>query len=254
MSHLAIALTLVILAGFGLTVFKLLQTKLARSYRAFFAFCWFHVLQSGLVVSIGVTSDWYFKFWAVSLPVFWAICILSVHELCDLVLDRYRGLRTAGRWGMYAAVVIAAAISILTLLPKLKTAQQSRILPYLYRADRGVTLGLALFLLVMMFLLSRFPVKPNRNVIVHAAVYTLFFLGSAAVVLIRTFWGTRTPAAVDIAWSALQGVSAWCWFLLLSKRGEETQMNVPRYTAEQEERILLKLESLNATLLKVSHN
>ena len=154
---------------------------------------------------------------------------------------------------MYAAVVIAAAISILTLIPKLRPAQRSNLLPYLLPADRGVNFGLAIFLLVMLFLLSRFPVKPSRNVMVHAALYTLFFLCSALNILIHTFWGNRTPEALNLASSAITSACGWGWFLLLRKDGEDTHMTLPHYSPEEEERILLKLDALNETLLKVSH-
>jgi hypothetical protein len=253
MSSLSLALSLACLIGFCLTVFKLLQIKLARSYRAFFAFCCFQACEAIAVNVLGVSSSLYFQFWVVTLPISWSLSILAVRELCGLVLERYQGLRTAGRWGMYLAVVIAAAISILTLLPRMKPAQRSRILPYLFPADRGVNFGLAIFLLVMLFLLSRFPVKPSRNVMVHATLYTVFFLNSAITTLLHTFWGSKTPVAVNLAASFVAAASAWGWFSLLTHDGEETHMNLPHYTPEQEERILMKLDALNETLLKVAH-
>jgi hypothetical protein len=253
MSNLSFAVTVAFLIGFCLTVFKLIKIKLARSYRAFFAFCCFQVVQTIVMLTLGITSALYFQFWAVTLPLSWLLGILALRELCGLVLDRYQGLKTAGRWGMYLAVVIAAGISILTLLPHMKPAQRSRILPYIYPADRGVNFGLAIFVLVMLFLLSRFPIKPNRNVMVHATLYTLFFLSSAINILVHTFWGSKTPSAVDVAWSSVTATCAWCWFSLLNNQGEQGHMNVPHYTPEQEERILMKLEALNETLLKVAH-
>ena len=253
MSNLAFAVTVAFLTGFCLTVFKLIKIKLARSYRAFFAFCCFQGIQTIVMLVLGVSSHLYFQFWAVTLPLSWLLGILAVRELCGLVLDHYQGLKTAGRWGMYFAVAIAAGISILTLLPHMRPAQKSNILPYVFPADRGVNFGLAIFLLVMLFLLSRFPVKPNRNVMVHATLYTLFFLSNALNILVHTFWGSKVPAGVEMGWSAVTAACAWGWFYFLSHDGEEEHMNLPRYTPEQEERILMKLEALNETLLKVAH-
>ena len=254
MSIPAFVLALGLLVGCCLTLFKLIQTGLARYYRAFFAFFTFWVIQTGAGLLLGQSSKLYFRFWTLTLPVEWVLGMLVVRELCGLVLERYRGLKTAGRWGMYAGVVIAAAISILTLLPQLKPAQRSRVLPYIFPIERGINFSLAIFLLFMMFLLSRFPVKLSRNVIVHTALYTIFFLSNALNTLVHTFFGVGVPPMVDLSLLAVSAACTWLWFLLLSRKGEEVQMNLPHYTPEQEHRILMKLDALNATMLKVSHN
>ena len=253
MSLPELVLIFLTLVGSSLILVKLIQTKLARSYRAFFFYVALMGLQSAAVLTLGQRSGLYQQFWVITTPLMWLLRVLAVRELCGLVLERYRGLRTAGRWGMYAGVVVAGAISVISLLPRMTVAQRSRVLPYLYPVERGVNFGLAVFLLFMMLLVSRFPVKLSRNAMVHMSLYTTLFLSNALSTLLHTFFGARTPRAVDLASMSISAACMWLWALLLGRNGEETRMNLPHYTPKEEARILKKLEELNETLLKVSH-
>src|SRR5205814_8145355 len=123
-----------------------------------------------------------------------------------LVLGRYPSLQTAGRCAMYGGVLISSAISILALLPRLRPAQKSRLLTYWFPVDRGVSFGLAIFLLVMMFLVSRFPIKLSRNVILHTSLFTILFLNHALNNLFHTFFGTKMPPIVDLGNRAISAV------------------------------------------------
>ena len=61
---------------------------------------------------------------------------------------------------------VAVIVSVASVIPSLRrAAPQWRTTQYLLAADRGVTLSLVIFLLLMMFLLKGYPVRLNRNVI-----------------------------------------------------------------------------------------
>jgi hypothetical protein len=60
----------------------------------------------------------------------------------------------------------------------------------------------------------------------------------------------------SITW-VLAGIFSVCilaWFLLLSRKGEEIRVTVARFSPEQEQLILSRLDALNQTLLRVSRN
>jgi hypothetical protein len=74
----------------------------------------------------------YFWLWLITSPVCLVFYVLLVAELYRLILEKYRGLETLGRWAMYAATAVSVLISALALLPHITPAmpQSSRVLGY----------------------------------------------------------------------------------------------------------------------------
>jgi hypothetical protein len=243
--------------GSILVVLKLYTSGLYRRYRIFFVYfifripyltCfWFQYRQ-------GANSSSYFVLFFYTEPVLMLFYLLVVVELYRLVLERYKGLYTLGRWAMYLASIVSVAISVLTLLPKItpSTPESSRNLFKMFAVERGVDLSILLFILLIVMFLGRYPVPLSRNVIVHTGIYAVFFLSSTMGLLLRTLFTVQVKAAVNVI---LVGFAAACtvaWWLLLSAKGEEVRVNIPQFGLGSEERILQQLDALNATLLKVS--
>jgi hypothetical protein len=240
--------------GSGLTAAKLLFTGLHRRYRVFFWYFCFRVANGIWPFFFDLKSNAYAYLWALTDLVSLLFYVLVVMELCRLVLERHPGLYSLSRWAMGFGIVASLTLSFLSLLPKITPAmtQSSRKLGYFYAGDRGVTFCLAVFLLLMLFLLSRYPVPLSRNVILHFAIYTIFFLSNTLSLIFSSVFGLKLYRAVDIG---LMGVSTACalaWAFLLNPKGEEVRLTIPHLGAEHEERLLYQLDSLNKTLLKAS--
>jgi hypothetical protein len=252
--------------GSALTVLKLFTSGLYRRYRIFFAYFIFRVIYMtalliitrlrGLPGGDGIRSNLYFYVYFYAEPVLLLAYILVVVELYSLVLERYRGLYTLGRWAMYAAIVISSTISILTLLPKLGASlpEPSRKLMYEVAAERGVDFALVIFILLIVGFLSRYPVPLSRNVVVHTVIYSVFFLSDTLVLLWRTLFGVHVSGTSNAVLVAISSVCSVAWAFLLTEHGEEVRAHLPQIRPEAEERILHQLDQINATLLKVSRN
>ena len=250
--------------GSALTVLKLLNSGLFRRYRIFFLYFIFRVFYiigfliithlHGLPGGDGTQSNLYFYVYFFTQPIQLLAYILVVVELYGLVLEKYRGLYTLGRWAMYGAILISGTISILTLLPKLRASmsEPSRRLWYEYAAERGVDLALVLFILLIVWFLSKYPVPLSRNVVVHTAIYSIFFLSDTLVLLLRSLFGYKGGPAFNLVFAAISSVCSMAWAFLLTADGEKVRAHLPRINPESEERILKQLDLLNATLLKVS--
>ena len=151
---------------------------------------------------------------------------------------------------------LSVLISGLALLPQIQSgrAQRSAILLYYYAIERGVDFSLLIFLLFILFWLTRYPVPLSRNVLVHSVVYSTLFLSNTLGLLTRVFFGFQLSRSVS---TFMMGVFAACtlvWLVFLNPKGEEVRLSVPRFGPEQEQRILSQLEALNSTLLKVSRH
>jgi hypothetical protein len=248
------------LLGAFLTAAKLYRSGLYRRYRVFFAYFLFRVPIAAYPLLIHVKSPVYFYIWVFTTPLVWAFYVAVVLELCRLVLERHRGLYTLGKWAMWAGMAVSVTLSVLSVLAKFQAAppqKRSRsllpsIIGYFLAADRGVTFCLAIFLLLMLLLLSRYPVRLSRNVVLHTTLYTIFFLSNTLGVILLSVFGKDLFTAID---AVMMGISALCilaWLIFLTPKGEEVRVDIPRFAPENEERILYHLDALNSTLLKVS--
>jgi hypothetical protein len=237
----------------ALTAAKLLHSGLQKRYTAFF---WYLVLLTFVSV-LPLVLDWksvvYYVVWFACQPLGWLLYVLVVRELCDLVLQKHQGLLTLGRWGIYFGTAISVVISGVILLVRIPSSgHQWHTTRILNMADRSITLCLLLFLMVMMYLLRNYPVQLSRNVVLHAGLFTLFFICNSVVALLFNLFGSRM---YDLVNTALMAISAMCvlgWLFFLNPAGEDVRIMVPQFTPEQEERILYQLNALNAAMLRIA--
>jgi hypothetical protein len=143
----------------------------------------------------------------------------------------------------------------LSLLPRITPAmpQRSRIIGYIYATERGIDFSLAIFILLILFLLSRYPVPLSRNAAVHAVVYSIYFLSSTLGLLLHSIFGLQLKNEVNMFLMGTTSACVLAWLFLLNAKGEKVRVSTPHFGRGDEERILLQLDSLNDTLLKASH-
>ena len=240
------------LLGSGLTAYKLYRSGLYRRYPIFFTYFVFRVLNGTWPFLLDIKSPAYLKVWMLTEPFLWTFYILVVFELYRLVLEKYKGLYTLGRWAMYVGIVVSAAVSALTLVLKIKPSapQRSNLLGYFLVTERGIDLSLAIFILLILFFLSRYPVALSRNVRLHATLYSVYFLSNTFGLLMRGLFGLHLADLVDLL---LMGATTGCmiaWLFLLNPAGEQAADKLPRLSGEHERHLLTQLDAVNAALLK----
>ena len=246
------AIQIIYLAGVALLSFRLFRTGVSRRYPIFFGYCLVQLCEMPWALFFDIRSNAYEHFWILSQPIAWLFHMLVVVELCNLVLKGHRGLYSLLKWAMYGSVGLAIAISLLSLLPKIKPGMSAdtKMMGYWFAAERGIDFALAIFLLLILAFLSRYPMRLSRNILAHAALYTIYFFGTAFSIFMRTF-GIRTPTASNAA----ECISVACilgWIVFLTPKGEEVKTSFPTLNPRHEKAALRQLESLNASLLKVS--
>ena len=255
MSHDALLLYIRI-ASLAVAVFlllKLFRTGLSRRYPVFSIYLGFRIVTGTLALVVNPKSLFYFYYFSFTEALTLVFYTWVVWELCALVLSKYPGRKSLGRWGILLGVVISLAVSILTMLPRIKPnlPQRSKGIFVLMAADRGVTFALALFLLIMLALFSCFPVRLSRNVATHVTLYTVFFLSNTLSIILISVLGLKLSSAVDAGLLAVSCACLIAWLVLLSRKGDEVVVSLPHFSAGHEERILLQLDTINSTLLKI---
>lgn len=245
---------IVISAASGLNAVRLYDSRLYLRYPALFSFMVFLAIYAPAPVIMDTHGKMYFWTWIGSQPVLWLLEILLVRELCRVFLEKFQGLVTLGRWMMYGAVALASFLSLLSLLPHIQSAMpaRSKVLGYWVAAGRGITLSLAIFLLLMLFAVSRYPVRLNRNAVLNAVLFTLCFLSDSFGAILKTVFDRRLNPSIAVA---LSGVEASClvlWLFFLTPEGEQSQLNWIHFGRDYEVRALARLEALNRILLRRS--
>jgi hypothetical protein len=240
-------------AGCSLTEIRLLWSGLFRRYQLFTIFLGVLAGDSLYPLVVPQKSYTYFYIWIVTEPLLRILYVLVVLELVRLILQEYRGLYSLGRWVLYGASAAGVVISILMLLPHITPAmpQRTRHLGYIYGFDRGVDLSLVIIIVLMLVFLSRFPVTLSRNMVVHAALYSIYFLSGSLYGLVWKIFGLRTYTGLD---TVFQGINAICtvgWLFLLSPKGETVPARRIKFSVDYEVRALGRLDALNQTMLKI---
>ena len=244
----------VLLLGSALMVLKLYRTGLYRRYPIFFAFFIFRIPNSIWPLFLELSSDLYQKVWVLTTLIALGFYVLMVVELYKLVLDKYKGLYSLGRWALYVSLATSVGISAISLLPRIKPSmpQSSKIMFYVLATERGIDTALAIFIILILCFLSFFPVKLSRNVRVHALVFSIFFLSNTFVLLMRSLFGHHLADVVNTSLLGITAASVVAWLTLLRAAGEDSRPAPVLYGQEHESRLLAHLDALNAVLLRAS--
>src|ERR1017187_8235390 len=238
----------------ALIAVRLYRSQLFRRYPALFAYMVFHVPFDMFPLVLNVKSPAYFWFWCTSIPFAWVLNILVVRELCRVVLERHQGLYTLGRWVMYGGVALSGVLTLLSLLPRIDSTlpARSRVLWYALAADRGIGLGLAIFLLLMIFAVSRYPVRLSRNVLLNASLFTMDYLANTLATILVVVFDKRLGGTVNSAITILNAVCIVVWFFCLTPAGELAHVEWIHFGADYERRVLDRLDALNRVLQRAA--
>jgi hypothetical protein len=246
-------------ASGALATLRLWRTGLYRRYRALASFLIFVSLAECLTFLLlrNPHPRLFLMLWYVQQPLTWFFSVWIVLELYCLILEKHKGLTTLGRWVQYAGFSVATLISLLAMLPRLQgnINHFGPITETSYLAmERAVNCGMLVFLVVILIWISRYPVPLSRNLLIHAATFSLLFLSNSIGFFSQLLFGYRTTTPIDLALTAIFAACVLSWLLFLNRKGEEVRIMLVRFSPEQEERILRHLEALNKTMLKVSRN
>lgn len=250
------ALSYVFLVSVLLLVGRLVVLQLFRTYPLFLAFVCVNGLQAAAEVYLGTSNVLYFYTYACLEPIHILLSVLVVWELFSVIFRNYAGLRSLSRWVMGGAGVIALLGFVLSIAGRGSIIHGSGYLRFLVRFERGVAFGLVIFIILMLYFISRYPIKLPRNNVTHSIIYSIWFLGDAAILLASSFlpsgYGLR---AVNDGLLVFDIGCYLGWTLLLSKDGEYQEARVRRDISPETEKALIgELDTLNEMLLRAGRS
>lgn len=237
-------------------VIRLTQLKLYRVYPFFFAFLCIPIPMQAGGVLYGMRSHLVFWCYVILEPILNILFILVVWELFSGIFRNYKGLRSLSRWVMGGAAAIAPIGFVFSIAAPGSVYKESMYIRDLVRFERGIAMGLVIFIIIMLYFISRYPIKLPRNNVVLCMLYSVWFLGDAAILLGSSFiHSAYGPRIVNGAESFL-GIGCYLgWTCLLSKAGEYQEIRVRRDIAPEHERALIgELDAMNEMLLRAGRS
>ena len=228
----------------ALTVGRLIQLKLVWRFPSLVA--WLTAIACGVFALsfISQQSPLYFRMWLVVVPVENIFGVIAVRELFALVFRDYPGIRSVGRWGMYGGLVVAASGSIAFR----RTTERGSLL--LFNAEvlqRSVVFSLAVVILLILFFLSRYPLRLSQNTYIFSSFFSAIFLSEALRLLVDSFDLRLNNPAVDLIEAIFVSICMVLWASLMQHADTPVPERV-RFSSPQEDHLLEQLASLNHML------
>ncbi len=237
-----------------IAVARLLSLRLAGIFPVLLSFL-SAIAVTGVAASFfSLQSRTYFCIYTAQTPVYCILAILAVREVFAVVFRKYPGIRSAGRMAMYWCIGFAAMISLAFAVGHPGRPETfTHFLVYIELVRRSTVLTVALFILFILYVLSRYPLELGRNILVSSALFSILFLGQATQLLIDSFSPRLYSEFVDLAADIFGAVCTLVWAALL--RPEPAPAPAPvvvKYSSEQEEHLLHQLDSLNRLLTRAA--
>jgi hypothetical protein len=237
----------------GLALLAAMASRgLLRSYTWFAAFLCLDIVQTLAMLPLDKARDLYAWAYFCTQPLIWLLFVLAVLELYTLALGRHPGIASLSRWVMFGALFVSVLLSGFSLSADLsRPADQFPVLRLFTVVERGVTFSLLIFLLFITGFLLWTPVAVRRNIVTHACLFSVYFLASSFALFVRNFLGLQVVSSVSLALLIISDLCLMLWILLLTRKGERTEVVVRRRWHEADvERLQSQLDAVNNFLLK----
>lgn len=231
---------------------RLILTKLYRRYICFFALLCLQGGQTLALLPFPANTNAYAWVYFLTQPLIWLLYVLVVLELYSLALREHRGIASMSRWVLIFGMVVALVIAALSLSADLSgPSGQYPVLVTIGIIERGISFSLVLFLLLITGFLLWMPVQIPRNVVLHVALFTTYFLINAGALFVRNLFGYHLVGVVSATLLSINNLCLLLWVLLLNRQGEETPVVVRRlWRRSDEDLITRQLDAVNAFLLR----
>src|SRR5690242_17154002 len=199
--------------------------------------------------SLPPASSGYFWLYIAYVAVNWVVSIYVVREMFALALDRYPGIRTAGRWTMYAATGISVAASLVITGIFWNGPHGGSHLFYVQIVNRSVVFSLAVIVVAILIFLARYPMHLHRNTYVSTSFFSAVFLSEAAVMLVDNLSPHLYSAQADRVQIAFVAACFTGWAVMLRPHTSAAPAPV-KVENSAEKQLLEQLESFNSLLAR----
>ena len=234
-------------AAAATTAGRLANLGLGRRFPALLAYLIFIAASDLLFCVVRQNSLLYYWMFIASTPLETIFNTFAVRELLTVTFESYPGIRTVGRWAMYAGIAVAAIISLATT-SYLWGGGSKVILFYFGVAQRSIALTLAIVVVTIIFVLSKYPLHLARNIYISFGFFSALFLSDAVRLSIDSLAPALYNDYADWGEFILTALFLGGWAVLLQP--QEAQVARVAFSTPEEENLLQQLNSLNQLMTR----
>lgn len=233
-------------------VILLFLRGLHHSYKWFIVFL---VVQACLVIAGALLlkhRNAYGWFYYYSAAFGWLTPLVAAIEAYSQVMRKHQGIAAFGRKVLYGSLVVALAVSALTLLMRTDLTV-SAALQTGFSAERVVRAAMLIVWVLLVGFLVWFPVSLSRNTVLHCFLFALYFLGTTAWFFVYTASDAEFRPLLRHARVGFSLLCYFAWCVLLTRRGEEVMVRIGHsWNRAEEARLLAQLDAINEHLMSTS--
>lgn len=230
--------------------FKLIRQRLLHQLRYFKIFVFFQAVGSLIFLLTAGAPDRFRGFLSIALiPLSWLLNFLVVFELSVEILQRHGGLQSLARrflrWALIGSVLVSLGSAYL------EPESVHRSTEFLILFWRLLSFSLAVYLLLLGGLLVYFPLLLPRNLLIHAFIFSIYFLSGSGLLLARNWLGPSFGGWVNLMNTVIEVGCFLSWLLLLRPEGEHVETRTRSVPEWQEEYLLAQLDAINAAVSRL---
>lgn len=238
------------LVGFAILLARLYLSRLNRIYPYFTFYVWVMVVRLVALAAVRYGTNVYGWIYLLTEPITWIACGIAILEVYSLVLKNHPGIATLGRKALLGSMGASVLLAFFTLLLDFQnTAIKYPVLDNLFSLSRLVMVCLLLFVVLITCCLLWFPIRLNKNTVLHCGVFAGYFMLKACVFISARVFPELLPH-INVAVQLLTALCCAFWILWLTPAGEKTPVTVGHsWDRAQEHRLIAQLDSINRALV-----
>jgi hypothetical protein len=241
-------------SGAAAAVARLVYLKLAQRFRALFAYLVFLAAMEIGIGSLSQASKYYFWGYVALEPLECMFGIMAVRELLALTFNDYPGIRTVGRWVMYAGMALAVGISLFLAGFFWNNSASGRAHSHVYYFElskRSIVFSLAFVIVTILIFLSKYPLHLSRNTLVSSAFFSILFLSEASRLLVDSLAPQLHNQYVDWTENIFTSLCLFGWAALLKPESQQLPVRI-RFPSPREDHLLDQLNALNRLMTRAA--
>lgn len=248
------AVELLLAAAAAAAAVRLVYLNLAGRFAALIAYLVFLAVANLSYGLLNKTSSAYFRSYLVLEPLECVFSIFAVRELFALTFNEYPGIRTAGRWVMYAGVALALSISLAAtgfFWTSRAMVRGDAHLYYVEVSQRAIIFSLAFIIVTILVFLSKYPLHLSRETLVSSAFFSVVFLSEAAGLLIDSLAPKLYNLHVDWTECVFVSICLVGWAALLRPEPARAPARIT-FSTPSEDHLLQQLNALNQMMTRAA--
>ncbi len=195
----------------------------------------------------------YFLIYFFIQPVLCVCAVYAVRELLTVMFREYPGIKTVGRWAMYAGILVSAGLTltITKLFWRVGAAGRPKWgLFYLGIGERSVAVALVVVIAAILFTLSRYPLHLDKNTLLTCAFFSVLFLSQAAQIFVAGMSTLLFNHTANWVADILMTLCLAVWAMLL--RPEKAPVARVSFPSPAEDDLLRQLDAFNKLLTRAT--